>query len=151
MCEYSASGGKRDFVGMIKVRILRWGWLPWVIWMNQCNHKGPSREAGGSESEKETWNRSRLWERCWEGAMSMQAAYRTWKETRYKQRNGFSHPELPGGMQSCKCFDFRTSDLLCGMIINVCCFKPRLWSFVTAAMRNQHTPNSEGHARTELI
>ena len=28
--------------------------------MSQCNHEGPNREAGGSASEKETRNRSRL-------------------------------------------------------------------------------------------
>lgn len=48
--------GKRDFTGVIKLRILRWTEHPGIWRWAQWNHKGPyQREAGSSESEKEKW------------------------------------------------------------------------------------------------
>lgn len=44
---------KKNFADVIKLRILRREILLWIIWVVQCDHRGPTkREAVGSESVK---------------------------------------------------------------------------------------------------
>lgn len=47
--------GKREFAGVMKLRVLRWG-LFWIILCIQCNHKAPCKKrAGESEEAGEKW------------------------------------------------------------------------------------------------
>lgn len=53
---YVTLNGKRDFVGVIKLRILKWGDYLGVSTLVQCDHKGPyKREVGGSQTQKAMW------------------------------------------------------------------------------------------------
>ena len=57
-CKCVTLCGKRDFAGVIRLRILRWGDNPGLSQWAQCDHEGPyKREAGGSKSEKMMWVR----------------------------------------------------------------------------------------------
>lgn len=50
-CEHVTFYGKREFTGMIMVRIMKWGGLS--LW-GQCNHKGSyEKKAGRSERERQ--------------------------------------------------------------------------------------------------
>ena len=50
--EYVPLHGKRDFADVIKLRILRWGRLSWIIQVAQYNHKAPDRKVVESQNEK---------------------------------------------------------------------------------------------------
>lgn len=53
ICEYVTLPGKRDFMDVIKSRILRWQDYPGLSGCTPCNHKNPQKEARRSEEGKQ--------------------------------------------------------------------------------------------------
>lgn len=125
--EYVTLQRERDFADVIKLRIVRWGRLSWIIWVPQDNYKSPHDRV--RERFKDVAilalrrRKGPLVKKC----DFKQVASRSWQ----RQENEI-FPGPPEGMKACWHFDFSPVKCITDLrppehqIITSGCFKP--WS-----------------------